>query len=327
MSELPSKNWEKIENPQEYGYSLEKLSEAEKYCREINSAAFMVVVDGKVLFEYGETARKFSCHSIRKSFLSALYGIYVKKGVINLNSTLGELGIDDGEPSLTEIEKQAEVSDLLKSRSGIYHVSNFQTPTSKSKIPERGSHKPGSFWYYNNWDFNVLGTIFNKLTGVDIFQAYKQEIADPLQMEDFTLEDCHYHEADEKSTHLAYVFRVTARDMARFGLLYLNKGKWKDKQIIPQSWVEESSKVYSHDEKGVGYGYMWWVASDGKLLPGIELGEGTIIAEGFRGHYILIIPEKNMVIVHRFNTYDLKEGEVTDEQFSKLIQIIFNSKK
>src|SRR5258708_5778975 len=91
-------------------YSHQKVLKAKDYCKEINSAAVMVMVDGKVLFEYGQIKRKFNCHSIRKSFLSALYGIYVEKGKIQLNTTLEELEIDDNEPSLTPEEKRATIT-------------------------------------------------------------------------------------------------------------------------------------------------------------------------------------------------------------------------
>ena len=84
--------------------------------------------DGVNVTQWGETSRSFNVHSIRKSLLSALYGIAVAKGEINLYATLGQLGIDDNEPSLTLEEKQARVIDLLKARSGIYHAALYETP-------------------------------------------------------------------------------------------------------------------------------------------------------------------------------------------------------
>ena len=79
--------------------------------------------------------RSFKVHSIRKSFLSALYGIAVTDGEIKLDATLEQLGIEDNEPSLTPEEKQARVIDLLKARSGIYHAALYETPAMKAEKP------------------------------------------------------------------------------------------------------------------------------------------------------------------------------------------------
>ena len=72
-----------------------------------------------------------------------------------LGISLEELGIDDFEPSLTLEEKQATVGDLIKARSGIYHPALGKSPGMRSMRPKRHSHPPGTFWYYNNWDFNA----------------------------------------------------------------------------------------------------------------------------------------------------------------------------
>ena len=108
--------------------------------------------DGRILVDWG-TERKFYVASIRKSLLNALFGIYVFEGLIQVNDTLGELGIDDA-PPLSERDKQARVVDLLRSRSGIYH------PAAAQSQPPIGDHPPGSVWAYNNWDFNALGAVF-----------------------------------------------------------------------------------------------------------------------------------------------------------------------
>ena len=102
------------------------------------------------------------------------------------------MGIDDNEPSLTETEKQATVGDLIKARSGIYHPALYEHPIMKARRPERHSHAPGTFYYYNNWDFNALGTIFEQETGTKIFEEFDRRIAKSLQMEDFKISDCHY---------------------------------------------------------------------------------------------------------------------------------------
>jgi hypothetical protein len=95
----PGATWTRTSTPEQLGWSPEKLAT-------INTAALMIVVDGRVLDEWGETGKRFNVHSIRKSFLSALYGIQVRDGRIQLSKTLADLGIDD-RGSLTTIERGA----------------------------------------------------------------------------------------------------------------------------------------------------------------------------------------------------------------------------
>jgi len=123
----PGATWTRTSTPEQLGWSPEKLNDAKAYAATINTAALMIVVDGRVLDEWGETGKRFNVHSIRKSFLSALYGIQVREGRIQLSKTLADLGIDD-RGSLTTIEKGATVADLLKARSGIYHPALYETP-------------------------------------------------------------------------------------------------------------------------------------------------------------------------------------------------------
>ncbi len=325
----PGDTWEQAGKPEDLGYSSERLAKAKEFAEGLNTAAVVIVVDGMILDQWGEAATKFIVHSIRKSFLSALYGNYVRGGMIDLDATMEDLGIDDKEPSLTELEKTATVRDLLKARSGIYHDAASESPGMKALKPKRHSHKPGTFWYYNNWDFNVLGTIFEQQTKKDIYDAFKVDIADPIQMEDFVPEDGTKSGVPE-SIHQAYHFRMTARDMARFGLLMLRKGKWNGTQVIPKDWVEESTRPHS-DARLYGsdaYGYMWWVAEDGhkyKHMPGVNLKQGTYSARGYGGHFIFVIPDYNMVVVHRVNTY-IPGNFVSGRDVGILLRLIFEAK-
>ena len=320
----PEKSWAKASSPEALGWSTEKLKLAREYSKSIGSAAVMIVVDGVVLDEWGETDKKFNVHSIRKSFLSALYGLAVKEGKIKLSSTLEELGIDDNEPSLTQAEKQASVVHLLQARSGIYHPALYETQGMKDSKPKRGSHAPNTFWYYNNWDFNALGTIYENAMKSTIAEEFRKRVAVPLQMEDFGVEDVQYFRGAD-SIHPAYPFRMTARDMARFGLLYLRAGKWRGKQIIPKKWVRESIKSYSDAGADGGYGYLWWVAVDGKLFPNVSFDK-AYAALGAGGHIILVVPKFNLVVVHRVNT-DIQGVSVTDEQSGSLLKLILDARK
>jgi CubicO group peptidase (beta-lactamase class C family) len=324
QTRYPGTSWERAPTPESLGWSADRLRLARKYAATIPTAAVMIVVDGMVLDEWGETANRFNVHSIRKSYLSALYGIHVKEGHLRLSATLGELGIDDNEPALTPVEKQATVGDLLKARSGIYHAALYETPGMALARPARGSYPPGTFWYYNNWDFNALGTILEQATKTSIFEDFKRRIADPVDMEDYRVEDG-THVRGKESIHAAYPFRMTARDMARFGLLYLRGGRWRDRQVVPGEWVAESTRAYSSIGEGGGYGYLWWVSPGGPHFTSAFFKGEVFSARGAGGHYILVVPYLNLVVVHRVNT-DEPGRQVTNSQFGHLVQLIMNAR-
>jgi CubicO group peptidase (beta-lactamase class C family) len=182
----------------------------------------MVVQSGQVVDRWGPVEQNIQVRSMRKGFLSALYGVYVAEGRIDAGKTLADLNIDDDPPALTPFEKQATILDLLRARSGVYHDTVSERRTMRARRPARETYLPGSFFYYNNWDFNVLGTVFQKLTGADIFDASRSQPG----MQDFVPGDGRGTNVKGESKYPHYIFSMTARDMARFGYLYLRKGKW-----------------------------------------------------------------------------------------------------
>ena len=248
-------------SPEDAGYSSEQLEAAAEALEGSGFLAVMAASGGRVFFSWGETDRNLWCHSIRKPFLCSLIGIETAGGVIDTLSSVGALGVDDIPPSLTDIEKGATIRDLLMSRSGIYHEAAAETQEMSDARPVRGSHLPGTFFYYNNWDFNALGTIYEQATGRGIFDSFDELIAGPIGMEDFSPENCYYQYEPAKSEHPAYSFRMSARDMLRFGILYEQDGRWGDRQIVPREWIKVSTAPYSLIEGagGVNYGYMWYV--------------------------------------------------------------------
>jgi CubicO group peptidase (beta-lactamase class C family) len=300
---FPRKSWQPLSSSEKGKWSAEKLAAARAYAEadSIYTSAVMIVQGGEVVDQWGDFDKKITSYSVRKSLLSALYGIYSAEGVIDINQTLEQLGIDDSPDPLTKEEKQAHIVDLLRARSGVYHPAHMETESMKKNRPARGSHAPGTFWYYNNWDFNVLGTIFEKKTGLRIGEAFYQRIAKPIGMEDFRPDDVYYL-GGPISIHPAYPFEMTARDMARFGLLYLRHGRWNGKQIVPEAWVEKSSHademVKANGVDVGGYEYLWWVDYGGVHFPEVSL-PGIFSARGAGAHFLFIIPTLDLVIVHR----------------------------
>jgi len=308
---FPGATWETV-NPEEAGFDATKLAVVRDYAGTLDSIGGMVLYNGKVLMEWGDTKSKGDMHSVRKSFISALYGIYADEGKINLDATLDQLGIDD-KGGLTEQEKQAKVIDLLRARSGIYHEAAYEFGTQDR--PVRGSFAPGTHWYYNNWDFNALATILDKSAGQTVGESFYTRIATQIGMQDFTLNDVHYL-YEPVSVHPAYLFKMSARDMGRFGLLYLRDGEWEDKQIIPRNWIEESTKGYSSTGQDGYYGYLWWVRNNKR--------GSSYRAAGLGGQLIVVIPNEKLVIVHVSN-YDKTKID-SNQTFGQFINFLLAAK-
>lgn len=283
------------------------------------TAALSVWQDGTLLFSHGPQDRKFLCHSMRKSFLAALIGIEVDRGRIDLGATLESLGVDDNE-GLSPVERQATVYDLLTARSGIYHPAGYETDWMRMIKEKRHSHAPGTFWCYNNWDFNALGTVYAGCTGHSVAEGFRRYLAEPLGMEDFSrtaeAPDA-WLESFEISRHAAYPFRLTSRDLQRFLRLYLQGGVWEGRQLLPEGWTRLCTLRNSEAGTHGAYGYMWWLEREGCGLPHVVLPQGTYFALGAGGHYGMVVPTHRAIVIHRVDT---DRGDVvTSFEFGRLM--------
>ena len=295
--------WGFHDAPEVVGYSKIQLAEVEAYTGTISTHAAVVVVQGKILWEYGNTTDLSYIASVRKSVLSMLYGKYVANGSIDLELTLADLELNDVQ-GLLPVEKRATVKDIITSRSGIYHpAANAGDDTGTAG--KRGSKNPGDYFLYNNWDFNAAGTIFEKLTGLSIYDALGEDFVQPLGFEHWN-RDFHKRTGDvSRSLNLAYHMVFSTRDMAQIGELMLREGRWDGSQLIPENWVRLITSVNTPNsemnppylqESEFGYGYMWWVW-DGKNVN--YPFNGAYTARGYRGQNITIIPELDMVVAHK----------------------------
>jgi CubicO group peptidase (beta-lactamase class C family) len=170
--------------------------------------------------------------------------------------------------------------------------------------PSRGTHPHGTYFLYNNWDFNVAGTVFEQLTGRSIYADFEDRVLRTLQLEDYEPKLQRKLGDPKKSAHLAYSFTLSTRDMARLGQLMLNSGAWNGVSVVPSSWVHEittprTRSTEMHPKKatsrGMSYGYMWWVSEE----PEEETLHGSYMAWGVHGQFILVIPKYDMVIAHK----------------------------
>ena len=183
---------------------------------------------GRTIIEVGDVSCPVHIHSMRKSIISALFGQAYDRGEVDLNATLGELGIDDT-PRLTDKEKSARIEDLLAARSGVYLPTDGGDALGR---PSRGSHPPGTFWCYNNWDFNVLGNIYERITGRSLFVAFDHDLARPLGMVDW---DVYQHGSYQYRRRYPRWHNLGTRTTRFICLLEISP----DRAALPQRWTLE----------------------------------------------------------------------------------------
>ncbi|MBV9296026.1 MAG: serine hydrolase, partial [Acidobacteriaceae bacterium] len=286
-----------VAKPESVGFSSARFDAIRAWLKAGPTTAMMVISHGHVIFSYGDVARPTKIASVRKSILSMLMGKYVISGKIDMNKTVKELGLDDRRPFISP-EERATLEQLLTARSAIFM--DDRTDYLTQLQPDRGTAYPGTYFYYNNWEFDAAGTAFEKLTGKNIYDALEDDLAKPLGMQDF-------HRVLQKkipspgSIHPEYAMYLSTRDMARLGLLMQHSGNWNGAQIIPSEWVRYSTSIITRwsemeppllREPGFpehwGFGAGWWVW-DAPVFPG-SLNEspfqGAYEARGTGGQYI-----------------------------------------
>jgi CubicO group peptidase (beta-lactamase class C family) len=265
-----------------------------------------VVRSGETVVAVGPQDKPLPIHSIRKSIISALFGRLIARGDVQLSATLADFDIDDS-PGLTDQERTATLQHLLTASSGVYLPLHFDSSydifgNSPSEWPQRGSAVPGAKFHYNNWDFNILGEIYQRVSGVALFTAIDGIMAGPLGFRDWNpLEHTRLHYSYDPLGATArypnHAMQLSARDMARFGQLYLNEGTWDGCEIVPPGWVRVSTQT--RVETGLvspfrSYGYLWWTSDGGDAT---DLPAGSYSAVGVGGQILSVIPSHQMVVV------------------------------
>lgn len=260
--------------------------------------AFMIIRNDSVLYEKYFQKRNEASYvpsfSAAKSFVSALIGIAIAEGSIKsvhdpITNYLPELKKNDERFSKITIE------DLLNMRSGIlfkesyfnpfgnvaksYYGRNLLAQLKKLKIKT----DPDKEFEYISENTQLLSFILERATGKKIPEYLQEKIWEPLGME--------YNATwsiDSKKHKEAKAFcciNAVARDYAKFGRLYLNKGNWNGKQIVPEDWVKKST-VIDANSKDDFYTYQWW-----------HYAADDFYAQGLLGQYIYVYPSKNIIIV------------------------------
>jgi CubicO group peptidase (beta-lactamase class C family) len=337
---VPGAEWEQVK-PEAVGYSSAKLEALRGWVKTQDTGSMMVVVQGRVIFSYGDVSHTSKIASARKSVLGMLYGPYLLSGKIDLDKTVKQLGLEDKEPFLP-IEENATLVQLLAARSGIYlpageaHPENLPPWDDRRYLPPRGSAYPGSQHVYNNWDFNAAGTAFEKLTGKGIYEALQSDLAVPLGMQDYMVSEQKKIEVPG-SVHPEYAMYLSTRDMARLGLLMLDSGMWNGKEMIPGDWVRYMTSVITpfrdinpsglrrYGELGRwGYGLLWWVW-DEPMFPGNTFTgvlQGAYTAMGSGGTFITVLPARDMVVVHQVDIDKNAHASVSESSYMAMLGML-----
>lgn len=301
----PPTPWTQWPSPAAAGFDAQTLDAARARADELKSGAVMVIHRGHVVAAWGDVARKLQLHSVRKSLYAAMYGVAVEKGLIDVNATLESLGIDDM-GHLTADEKRARIDDLLYARSGVYHPAAYAPGDQQESRPKRGSHAAGTNWFYNNWDFNVAGVLLERAAKKPLGELFDEWIAKPIGMEDFVSSDVDAILEPRTSLFPALTFRMSTRDLARFGQLWMNDGRWNGRQVVPAEWIARASESRSQMEAaGEGYAMMWWTYAAGSLPKDRYPNANRISvlqARGTGGQVVALAPELDLVFVHRGDT-------------------------
>lgn len=328
---FPGADWEQVRSADlpRYGWDVTKLGAVRSHVRDHSKTTGLVVVDrGRIVTTFGDIKGLSYLASARKSVLAILYGRWVKDGTIKLETTLGELGMDD-QGGLLPNEKRATVHQLITARSGVYHPAS-NSGDDLASAPPRGSQEPGTYMLYNNWDFNAAGAAFELITQRNIYDELEVQLARPLGFQDWD------RNAQRKTGNLtvsrnpAYHMHLSTRDMARIGLLMLNEGRWNGTQVIDREWARQIVSVVTplaamnparRREGYFGYGYMWWIW-DGPRAVGPFKGAYT--ARGAVGQWITVMPAVNLVIAHKTNS--VYERTTSWESFHRLLELLLDAR-
>jgi CubicO group peptidase (beta-lactamase class C family) len=282
--------------------------------RPLNTHAIVVVHDNQIIAEryadgFDRNSRLMGW-SMTKSITNALVGILVKEGKLDIKqpAPVSEWKTDE--------RKNITLNDLLQASSGLAWSESYFSPTADFhqmfiKSDDKGdyamskklAHEPGTFFQYSSGSTNILSKIIRQTVGDSLYYRFPYEkLFYKIGMYGALMEP------DASGTFVAssYSF-ATARDWARFGLLYLNDGVWNGERILPEGWVKYS--VTPAPAAAMGrYGAHWWLNAGDPGKPSNrkypDLPPDTYWADGFEEQYVMVIPSKKLVIVRLGVSHD-----------------------
>lgn len=290
-----------------------------------NIHSVLIIKDDKLIFEeyFYEYTQK-TLHQLRsatKSFISALTGIAIDKGLIKSVSDpvlpfFPEYQISNN----SDAKQRITIENLLANQSGLdCDITNSQAVGSETDMDYSAdwvkytldlpmSDVPGGKGMYCSGNPITVGRIIEKQTKLKLPEFARQTLFSPLGITKFDW----YFQPDSSSAETYCQLSLRPRDMAKFGLLYLNKGKWNNKQLISEDWITASLTKHSVVQN-VNYGYLWWL----KYLNAGGTRFDGFAAQGNGGQRIYIWPAQNMVTIITGGNFN--QQSPADELLAKYI--------
>ena len=291
--------------------TIDESDELEELNYERKTKSFLVIKNDSILFEKYYDGHKqtdiSNSFSVAKSIVTSMMGKAIMEGKIkSLNQPVSDFFEEykDGIASELTVGDLASMSSGMKWNEKYYSVINitsesYFTDDLRSVILRQEiENKPGQAFRYSSGDTQLLAMVIEKATGTSLSDYLSQKFWSPMGAETIALWQI---DSKESGMEKAYCcIAATARDFARFGKLYIDKGKWGDTEILDPSFVELSLKPVFDDSPFYGYG--WWLYE--------YEGKKVFTMNGHRGQFVISFPDENIIIVRQgdFNN----EGRVSE---------------
>lgn len=288
---------------------IDFLDAATKSKHEFHS--FMLIRHGKVVAESWwnpyQSDLKHTLYSVSKSFTATAIGFAVSEQKLTVNDKVISFFPDDLPVPISPYLAELRVKDLLSMSVG-HAKENFGMITSDNWVEEFLStpiaNQPGTKFLYNSPGTYMLSAIVQKVTGQKVIDYLKPRLFAPLGIEGADWE------VDPKGINTGgWGLRLKTEDMAKFGQLFLQKGMWKGKQILPASWIEEATSMKIMQDPNAsqakkdssdwlqGYCYQMWRCRNNGFR-----------ADGANGQFIIVLPDQDAVIAITAEAPDM-QGE------------------
>jgi CubicO group peptidase (beta-lactamase class C family) len=271
--------------------------------------SFMIVRHGKVIAEGwwkpNSADKPHIMNSVSKSFNSTAVGLAIHEHKVKLDDQVLKFFPADAPPDPSDNLKAMKVRDLLMMAGGhdVEPKAAGGSPSVKQFLAQPVPHQPGTHFLYNTMGSYVLSAIVTKVTGQTTLEYLKPRLFKPLG-----IENPRWDSSPEGNSLGGYGLYLRTEDMAKFGQLYLQKGKWNGKQLVPRKWVEEAtSKQISNENEGhakigsdwkEGYGFQFW-----------RCRNNAFRADGAGGQFIVMMPDQDVVVAITADTGNL-QGEL-----------------
>ncbi|MGB1448762.1 MAG: serine hydrolase domain-containing protein [Flavobacteriaceae bacterium] len=275
--------------------------------------AGMILKDGYLVASWGDIKRVDMTFSVTKSYLSTVAGLAVDQRLFLPSEKVAPYVWDhtfDGahNQAITWEHLLNQSSDWSGNLWGGYDWAD--RPPRKGGIDDwkhRKLHPPGTHYKYNDVRVNVLAYSLLNIWRKPLPQVLKENIMDPIgasttwrwygYKNSWVTIDGSKVQSVSGGGHSGGGLFISTEDHARFGLLFLNKGKWKEKQLISPEWIKAATRP---SPANPSYGYLWWLnhPDSTRFVP--DAGRDMYYAAGFGGNFIIILPKENMVVVTRW---------------------------